>query len=309
MIGRARRPPARLWPARCPRPAASRLANFRRAGLPAVCCSAAARPGTTARPARTPGPSRPRQEEGAGRPLRQRWRRVAAGGRAERVNVPDFPADAAGKAIPYGVYDLGANAGWVSVGTDHPPLVGAGRSGGLPACDPAAGDRGCWRVQRLSGPSVEDAAGTVGGRDGPCGHGVHFPPGTSKWNRVEHRLFSYISMNWRGRPLVSHAVILELIAATRTRSGLRAHAELDLGRYPLGVKVPTGSWLRCRCGGTTGTGSETPPCSPPPRNHSDGPASNLVVRDPSQWIGRQPTTACAATSFTLNPSEHFSDAR
>jgi len=66
----------------------------------------------------------------------------------------------------------------------------------------------------------------------------HFPPGTSKWNRIEHRLFAHISMNWRGRPLVSREVILELIAATRTRSGLRVQAELDRGRYPLGVKVP-----------------------------------------------------------------------
>ena len=65
----------------------------------------------------------------------------------------------------------------------------------------------------------------------------HFPPGTSKWNKVEHRLFSHISTNWRGRPLVSHQVIVELIAATRTSSGLRVHAELDPGRYPLGVKV------------------------------------------------------------------------
>jgi len=65
----------------------------------------------------------------------------------------------------------------------------------------------------------------------------HFPPGTSKWNKIEHRLFSDISMNWRGRPLASHAVILELIAATRTRSGLRVRAELDQGRYPLGARI------------------------------------------------------------------------
>jgi hypothetical protein len=65
----------------------------------------------------------------------------------------------------------------------------------------------------------------------------HFPPGTSKWNKIEHRLFSHISMNWRGRPLISHEVIVELIGATRTRSGLRVHAELDWDSYPLGVKV------------------------------------------------------------------------
>jgi hypothetical protein len=84
-------------------------------------------------------------------------------------------------------------------------------------------------------------------------------------------------MNWRGRPLVSHQVILELIAATRTRSGLRVQAELDQRRYPLGVRIADRELAACRCSATTGTGSGTTPCSPPPRN---APAINLAVRGP-----------------------------
>jgi Rhodopirellula transposase DDE domain len=89
--------------------------------------------------------------------------------------------------------------------------------------------------------------------------------------QIEHRLFSHVSTNWRGRPLVSHQVIVELIAATRTRSGLRVHTELDRGSYPLGVwasRFPTGSWPRCRCAGTTGTENGTPSCCPPLHRHS-----------------------------------------
>jgi hypothetical protein len=96
----------------------------------------------------------------------------------------------------------------------------------------------------------------------------HFPPGTSKWNKVEHRLFSHISTNWRGRPLVSHEVILELIAATRTRSGLRVQAGLDRGATRWGSRSPTGSWLRCRCDATAGMGSGTTPCCLLPRNRT-----------------------------------------
>ena len=113
-----------------------------------------------------------------------------------RVDVHDFPDPTVGKAIPYGVYDLGADTGWVSVGDDH---------------DTAA-----------SGLQV-----TV----------CHFPPGTSKWNKIEHRLFAHISMNWRGRPLVSHEVIVDLIGATTTRTGLKVQAARDRGRYPTGVKI------------------------------------------------------------------------
>jgi hypothetical protein len=97
----------------------------------------------------------------------------------------------------------------------------------------------------------------------------HFPPGTSKWNKVEHRLFSHISTNWRGRPLVSHEVVVELIAATRTRSGLRVQAGLDRGATRWASRSPTGNWPRCRCAATAGTGNGTIPSSPPPhRQHA-----------------------------------------
>jgi hypothetical protein len=169
-------------------------------------------------------------------------------GEPERVNVHDFPDPELGKAIPYGVYDLGANAGWVSVGVDHDTAAfavatlrrwwqQAGRTlypnaDRLLVCADAGGSNG-YRVRAWKLELARFAAET-GLQVTVC----HFPPGTSKWNKIEHRLFSHISMNWRGRPLVSHQVIVELIAATRTHTGLKVRAELDRGSYPLGVKVP-----------------------------------------------------------------------
>src|ERR687887_1964399 len=164
-----------------------------------------------------------------------------------RVDVHDFPDPKVGKAIPYGVYDLGHNAAWVGVGTDHDTAAFA-----------VATLRRWWQqVGSLAYPKAErllvtaDASGSNGYRvrawktelarlAAETGLQVtvcHLPPGTSKWNRIEHRLFSAISVNWRGRPLVSHEAIVELIAATTTQAGLRVQAELDRGRYPLGVKV------------------------------------------------------------------------
>jgi hypothetical protein len=168
-------------------------------------------------------------------------------GEPEQVNVHDFPDPTLGKAIPYGVYDLGRNSGWVGVGTDHDTAAFAVQT-----------LRRWWQqVGRLAYPQAErllvcaDAGGCNGDRvrawktelarlateTGLAITVCHLPPGTSKWNRIEHRLFSAISMNWRGRPLTSHEVIVELIGATRTHTGLRVRAELDRGRYPLGVKV------------------------------------------------------------------------
>lgn len=168
-------------------------------------------------------------------------------GEPERVNVHDFPDPELGKAIPYGVYDLGRNTGWVSVGVDHDTSAFA-----------VASIRRWWeRIGRAAYPHATrllitaDAGGSNDYRRrawktelsrfaAEAGLAVtvcHFPPGTSKWNRIEHRLFSAISMNWRGRPLVSHEVIVELIGATSTRTGLRVQAELDQRTYPLGVKV------------------------------------------------------------------------
>jgi transposase len=168
-------------------------------------------------------------------------------GEPERVGVHDFPDPAVGKAIPYGVYDLGAGTGWVSVGCDHDTAAFAVATlrrwweqvgqAAYPAADrllvtaDAGGSNGyrlrAWKTELARFAADTGLAVTV----------CHFPPGTSKWNKIEHRLFSQISMNWRGRPLVCHEVIVELIGATRTRSGLRVVAELDPCSYPLGVKV------------------------------------------------------------------------
>jgi transposase len=168
-------------------------------------------------------------------------------GKPHRVRVHDFLLPAKGKAIPYGVYDLTSNAGWVSVGIDHDTAAFAvnsirrwwrtmgrrahPRARTLLITADSGGSNGArtrlwkWELQRLateSGLSVSVR---------------HLPPGTSKWNKIEHRLFSFISRNWRGRPLVSLAVIVNLIAATRTRAGLRVRCELDPGRYPEGEKI------------------------------------------------------------------------
>jgi hypothetical protein len=163
------------------------------------------------------------------------------------VNVHDFPDDALGKAIPYGVYDLGANAGWVSVGTDHDTAAFAvatlarwweqtGRqvypqATRLLVTADAGGSNG-YRIRAWKTELARFAA-QAGIQVTVC----HFPPGTSKWNKIEHRLFSHISANWRGRPLVSHEAIVELIGQTTTRTGLTVDAGLDRGSYPLGVKI------------------------------------------------------------------------
>jgi hypothetical protein len=168
-------------------------------------------------------------------------------GEPERVLVHDFPDDAAGKAIPYGIYDLGANTGWVNVGVDHDTAAFAVASirrwweqvGGvaypqatrLLVTADAGGSNG-WRLRAWKTELARLAADT-GLEVTVC----HFPPGASKWNKVEHRLFSHISTNWRGRPLVSHEAVVELIGQTTTATGLRVHAELDPGAYPTGVKV------------------------------------------------------------------------
>jgi len=164
-----------------------------------------------------------------------------------RVDVHDFPDPAVGKAIPYGVHDLGADQGWVSVGDDHDTaafavatirrwwqMVGAQaypQADRLLVTADVGGSNGyrsrLWKVELGKLAAETGLAVTV----------CHFPPGTSKWNRTEHRLFSHISMNWRGRPLVSHQVIVDLIGKTTTRTGLRVRAELDRGSYPTGVKV------------------------------------------------------------------------
>jgi transposase len=168
-------------------------------------------------------------------------------GQPAAVRTHDFPGDSEGKAIPYGVYDVTADTGWVNVGTDHDTAAFAVES--IRRWWNAAGSSAYPRARRLL--ITADAGGSNGYRTRAWKAGLaalaeqtgleitccHFPPGTSKWNKVEHRLFSHITMNWRGRPLTSHDVVINSIAATTTRAGLTVRAGLDDGSYPTGVKV------------------------------------------------------------------------
>jgi hypothetical protein len=169
-------------------------------------------------------------------------------GEPVKVKVHDFIDPKLGKANPYGVYDIAADTGWVAVGTDHDTAafavatigrwwtaVGAGAYPGATALLISADGGGSNASRsRLFKTELAALATRTGLRITVC----HLPPGTSKWNKIEHRLFSHISMNWRGRPLTSHDVIVETIAATTTASGLKVHAELDTTIYPTGVVVP-----------------------------------------------------------------------
>jgi hypothetical protein len=163
------------------------------------------------------------------------------------THTHDFPGDSLGKVVPYGIYDLAANTGWVNVGTDHDTAAFAVES--IRRWWTATGRTDYPHAARLL--ITADAGGSNGYRTrawkaelaalavdiGLAITVCHFPPGTSKWNKVEHRLFSHITMNWRGRPLASHEVIVQTIAATTTRTGLRVHAELDTNTYDTGVRV------------------------------------------------------------------------
>jgi transposase len=162
------------------------------------------------------------------------------------VNVHDFVDKQLGKAIPYGIYDLAANAGWVSVGTDHDTSAFAvatlrawwnttgaqryPRAGQLLICADSGGSNGnrtrAWKIELAAFAAETGLVVTV----------CHLPPGTSKWNKIEHRLFSQITMNWRGRPLITHQVIVDLISSTTTATGLTVHCVLDTGEYPTGVR-------------------------------------------------------------------------
>ena len=168
-------------------------------------------------------------------------------GTPEEVETYDFPSMADGKGVPYGVYDITRNQGWVSVGTDHDTAQFAVHS-----------IRQWWyQMGRAVYPEAEellitaDGGGSNGSRNrlwkrelqrfaDEAGLSVtvcHFPPGTSKWNKIEHRMFSHITQNWRGRPLTSHEVIVKLIANTTTNAGLKIQAALDTKEYPTGIKI------------------------------------------------------------------------
>lgn len=168
-------------------------------------------------------------------------------GQPEQVRVHDFVDPELGRATPYGIYDLGRNSGWVSVGMDHDTAEFAvetirrwWRTMGRPAYPEATrllitADAGGSNGSRLRLWKVElqKLADETGLRIAVC----HFPPGTSKWNKIEHRLFSYITQNWRGKPLRSFQAIVNLIAATTTTTGLKVHAELNTEAYQSGIKV------------------------------------------------------------------------
>ena len=168
-------------------------------------------------------------------------------GDPEKVRVHDFVIPELGRAAPYGVYDVAQNAGWVSVGGDHDTAAFAAQSirrwwecmGSeaypharqlLITADSGGSNGARVRLWKLELQKLADETGL---EISVC----HLPPGTSKWNKIEHRLFSFISQNWRGKPLVSHQVIVNLIAATTTKTGLQVRAEIDPRKYPKGVKV------------------------------------------------------------------------
>jgi hypothetical protein len=172
------------------------------------------------------------------------------------VRVHDFIVPELGKAIPYGIYDVERNVGWVNVGQDHETASfaveslrrwweGDGhpaypKSGRLLICADGGGSNG-YRV-RLWKYELGRLANETGLAITVC----HLPPGTSKWNKIEHRLFSHISTNWRGRPLTSHEVVVELIGATTTKQGLRVHAEHDTGQYPASIVVSDSQMAQVR---------------------------------------------------------------
>lgn len=177
-------------------------------------------------------------------------------GQPDEVRVHDFLDPDLGKVIPYGVYDVTHNEGWVSVGIDHDTARFAAealrrwwRKMGskrypkarqmLITADGGGSNGSRSRLWKMALQALADRLGlnlTV----------CHFPPGTSKWNKIEHRMFSQITANWRGRPLVSHEVVVQLIAHTRTSTGLRVKAGLDRTRYPVGESVPKDEFAQIR---------------------------------------------------------------
>ena len=180
-------------------------------------------------------------------PFKNNGKELRPKGDPEQVRAHDFVIPELGRAAPYGVYDIANNTGWVSVGVDHDTSAFAvetirrwwygmgqsqyGKAKQLLITADSGGSNGSrvrlWKVE------LQKFADETGLQVLVC----HLPPGTSKWNKIEHRLFSFISQNWRGKPLVSHQVIVDLIAATTTKMGLKVRAEIDSNHYPSGVKV------------------------------------------------------------------------
>jgi transposase len=175
----------------------------------------------------------------------QEWRPKAT---PEKTLMHDFPDEELGKAVPYGVYDVGHNQGWVSVGIDHDTAEFATDSilswwkhmgcklypeatELLIMADAGGSNSNRSRLWKVGMQALADLTGLHI-------HVSHFPPGTSKWNKIEHRMFSFITLNWRGRPLVSYETIVHLIGNTKTRTGLKIKAKLTRRKYPKGIKIP-----------------------------------------------------------------------
>ena len=178
-------------------------------------------------------------------------------GQPPEVNVHDFPDKTLGKAIPYGVYDLASNEGWVSVGIDHDTAQFATAS-----IRRWWQEMGCQRFPKARRLMITaDGGGSNSSRNrlwkvelqkladdlGLALQVCHFPPGTSKWNKIEHRLFCFITNNWRGRPLTSYQVIVNLIGKTTTKTGLKVRAALDNNRYETGMKISDEQLARVNC--------------------------------------------------------------
>jgi len=168
-------------------------------------------------------------------------------GEPEEVDVHDFPDKEIPKAVPYGVYDVGVDEGWVSVGDDHDTAAFAVNA--IRRWWQVMGSERYPKAKRLM--VTADAGGSNSYRNrlwkvelaklaAETGLDItvcHYPPGTSKWNKIEHRLFSFVTKNWRGRPLTSYRTVVELIGATKTKTGLKVFAEWDQGSYPTGVAI------------------------------------------------------------------------
>jgi hypothetical protein len=182
------------------------------------------------------------------------WRRQ---GEPEQVKVHDFPDKKLGKAIPYGVYDLASNEGWVSVGIDHETAQFAAASIGrwwremgrkrfpkakrlMITADGGGSNASRSRLWKVALQELSDELGLEL-------HVCHFPPGTSKWNKIEHRMFCFITQNWRARPLTSYQVIVNLIGSTTTTRGLKVRAALDTRRSETGIAVSDEQLARVNC--------------------------------------------------------------
>jgi hypothetical protein len=177
-------------------------------------------------------------------------------GTPEKVQSHDFPYKDLGKGLPYGVYDVTANNGWVSVGTDHDTAEFAvetirrwwnqmgksaydGATELLIMADAGGSNASKSRLWKFELQRLSDSIGLA---ISVC----HFPPGTSKWNKIEHRMFSHITQNWRGRPLLSHQVMVKLIGNTKTKTGLKLKAKLDNANYETGRKIKNDEFMKIK---------------------------------------------------------------